>query len=171
MMFELMNALETARNINNGFLRWCVEKYTKFRLKKVFFEKFDINNIDLNIRFIHEFYRFYDCICNDIWVNDKFPYICNINTDREIIRIKYYNFTIRIKFHFDHQDYSMNIIDSDNDYKVISTHSGIGTNEWSNIKEIFLISIYNFCVAYVYGPQSDLYMDNKSYVEYLKDLF
>lgn len=170
-MFELMNALETARNIDNKFLRWCMVKYTKFRLKNIFFKKFDTNNIVLDYNLINEISRFHACVDYDIWMNSNAPNMYYVDIDKSMMGIQYYNFKLIIQFFSNHKDYCVLIRNNKNGNKEITYHPGIRLDEWMPIREIFFISIYNYCVAYTYGQDSDLYINDKSHIGYLEDMF
>lgn len=167
-MFELMRAYETARNEKNKFLRFIYTKYTKYKLKKVFFNKFNILNMEINKELVFEFFQFFRCTYEEVMdnMNEKYPYFCTVDIGRHIMYIQYYDYFINIKVRNDRYD-----IEILNDYsdRGVTIHPNNEYINLSPIREIILISIYNYCVSYIYGLNSDLYMHHTS--TYIHDLF
>lgn len=171
-MFELVRAYETARNEKNKFLRFIYTKYTKYKLKKVFFDKFfnvyGIVNADISKELLFEFFQFFQCTYDEVIdnMNEKYPYISTIDIGRHILYIQYYDYFISVKVR--NERYDIEIV-SDHNHNGITIHPDNKYINLSPIREIILISIYNYCVAYIYGLDSDLCMHHKS--TYIHDLF
>ena len=169
MMFELMKVFEIASNEENKYLRFIYQKYARYKLRHSFFKKFSIKNIHFNDLFLKEFCQFYNCIDSSIVFNEKYPYIGHINIDIELLYIYYYDY--RIKFtHTGRGEYNIEIIDANKMNTIRLFKSETSLNNFF-IKEIILMGIYNICVSYIYGKESDLYIDDKRYIKMLKEYF
>ena len=105
-MFELLQAYETATNEKNKFLRKVYTKYVQHKLKKSFFEKFDIDNIELTDSLIEEFKQFFCCTPSTVKTgNPKVFYISSYGS----FYIDYDIYHIRFSFLEDHCDIEIDI--------------------------------------------------------------
>lgn len=164
-MFELVTAYEIAKSEENPILRKLCIMYTKNKLKNVFFKKFDIHHISITDGFLNELYQLYDCI-GYRFINEEYPYIKRISENRSIF-IKYYEYDILITVL--RNQYNIDI--SKDNTHTITIHPDKKYFDVFFIKEILLMVIYNYCVSYIYGENSDLYIDDDSYRNSLRDLF
>lgn len=177
MMFELVKSYEIAKSENNTILRFVFVNYTKWRLKHIFFKKFNIYDIKFDKNIMYDFFQLYNFIDeNDkdfLKQNFKVPYIISATSEIGMFDIKYYEFEIKIRidsFNLFHiviaNKYENNsILDFYADDYVLNN----GTK--NKIKEIIFMAIYNYCVSYIYGEKSKLYIDDASYITYLKNLY
>lgn len=169
-MFELMRVHEAAKNEKNKFLRYFLLKYSNYRLKKSFFNKFDIKSPDFEINkdFFTEFFQFYNCTSNDVMCKTLYPRILNIDVHRNLIVVNYKYFRIYATIKDDEciigiSKYMIDVAKTtiSIDYKIFK-HNILGT--------IILMAIYNYCVSYIYGLNSDLYMDDE-FTKILCDMY
>lgn len=167
-MFEILKIFETIKNIDNRIVRMIYMKYTKYRLKKIFFNKF-IETMDISNELLYEFFQFFKCTFESMDINDKYPFVCNIDIDRCILYIEYYDFNIQIKILSN--SYDIEIKSRQKEYKATTIHTEIRYLNLTPFREIILMTIYNYCVSYIYGLESNLYCKNDVYIDYLEDLF
>lgn len=167
-MFELFRVYETATNEKNKLLRTMYTKYAKAKLKSIFFKKFNIHNesLEVNRDLLLEFFQLYQCICDKVVINDEYPHVYKIDSKKEILCIRYYNFEITIKMIND--EYNINI-DCKRDYSSetifsLSFHPDTKYLNMTFLREIILMTIYNYCVSYIYGKNSELYIDDRKYI-------
>ena len=176
-MFELLQAYETARHEKNTLFRFIYTRYVRHRLRSSFFIPFknNINGVILNRELIDEFNQFYDCThfnnFNNIdtvitGVNKENPYMNYITESR--CMIIYYDM-YRIVFRF-----AENVCDIDVERpngKTVSVHPENKRFYTGFFAEIIIMAIYNYCVTYIYGKHSDLYINDDRYIEVLKSMF
>ena len=167
-MFEILKIFETIKNIDNPIVRLLYMIYTKYRLKKIFFKKF-ITNTNISNELLYEFFQFFKCTFENIDLNDKYPLVCNVDIDRCILYIEYYNFIIHIKI-ID-KSYDIIVKSRTKGYDTTTIHTEIKYLNLTPFREIILMTIYNYCVSYIYGFESNLYCKNDVYIDYLEDLF
>lgn len=166
-MFEILKIFETIKNIDNAIVKMIYMKYTKYRLKKIFFNKF----IEMNIsnELLYEFFQFFKCTFENIDINDKCPFVRNVDIDRCILYIEYYDFNIQFKI-LDNS-YDIEVKYKYKRHDTVSLHTEIRYLNLTPFREIILMTIYNYCVSYIYGFESNLYCKNDVYIDYLEDLF
>lgn len=167
-MFEILKIFETIKNIDNPIVRMIYMKYTKYRLKKIFFNKF-IETIDLSNELLYEFFQFFKCTFENMDINNKYPFVCNVDIDHCILYIEYYDYNIQIKIHDNSCDIEVKY--RYKRYTTVSLQTDIRHLNLTPFREIILMTIYNYCVSYIYGLESNLYCKNDVYIDYLEDLF
>lgn len=170
-MFELFKAYETAKSEKNKFLRKVYIKYTRYRLKRSFFDKFDLSNIEFNKNLLQEFFQLYNCTKDFVNenINVNYPFISVTNIDNGKFSVNYFSYNIFITLAYD--EYNTDIIGNDYGGRMI-THLVFNdkSTNYAYVKKIILMAIYNYCVSYIYGYKSNLYKDDESYVNKIKDL-
>ena len=174
-MFELVRAYEVAKNEENKLLRYFYLRYTKRKLKRIFFDKFNIETITLNRDLIREFLQVYSSIEQDrvtrihSRVNNTYPHIFSANIQTESIEMRYYGFGIRIQI-IGINDFNVSILFTPTNLSDFTIYPDTRYLNISVFKPIILMAIYNYCVSYIYGYESDLYIDNHQYIDTLYDI-
>ena len=176
-MFELVRAYEIARSEKNKFLRYFYLKYTKKKLKTYFFNKFDIENMTLNKDLLDEFFHVYQLIdlreqgeIDLLQVNREYPHIDLVDPNSQYMNLMYYGFDIVIK-KIDDDDFIVSILRTPKDANTITLHPNTEVLNLMIFRPIILMTIYNYCVAYIYGSNSNLYIDDKRYIQRLYDFY
>lgn len=167
-MFELVKAYELAKNEEDKYLRFIYIKYTKWKLKHCFFKKFDIYNTRLDYSLFLEAIQIYNCISDECDIDEFIYPIINRAKDNKILII-FHQYVIKIIL-LNKTYFQIDIENTDNDTMYSSTINEDGINNHF-FKQIFFMAIYNYCVLYVYGKNSKLYLDNKSYIKNIYDLY
>lgn len=169
-MFELLQAYETAKHEKNTALRFIYKNYVRHKLKSVFFEPFKdrIHCMEFNKDLIEEFTQFYNCTNSNVITgcNKENPYvfcISRLNT----MSIFYDVYVIRFKF----MDTVCNIEVERPNGKTVSIHPENEKFYTSFFAEIIFMAIYNYCVTYIYGKNSRLYINNDLYIEKIKSMY
>ena len=174
-MFELVKACELAKGEKHIFLRFIYTHYTKWALKHAFFEKFDIYTMRVDRKLINEFFQLYDCVNSyamlDQRQNTLYPYISTVFTDKKVINIQYYNFKIKISMSTLIDEFTVAVTDLGYQNSNLSFHVNEELINKSCMREIILMTIYNYCVAYIYGNKSSLYIDDRSFIKTIKDFY
>lgn len=158
-MFELVKAYESARREPNAFLRYFYIIYTKYKLKKIFFDKFS-SSLEVNAHFFEEFKQFYQCTFSSI----LFITSCCERNECAYIFMRHNKFVVRYKGYA----IKLNILDNfysieiDRYNEALSIQQNVEIFNMGWIKEIIIMGIYNYCVAYIYGRKSKLYKDENS---------
>lgn len=166
-MLELVKAYEIAKGEQNKFLRYVYIKYTKYKLKKSFFNKFDFK-LTANEDLLNEFIGMYKCINDHVNINKSYPYVEDINFSNEI-HISYCYFSIYLSYI--HSNFKINIVDHGNNNSNLTIQLDENEFNKSSYKAILIIAIYNYCVSYIYGYKSKLYVHDKSHMYDLKNLY
>ena len=175
-MFELAKAYEIARTEKNKFLRFFYLIYTKRKLKSSFFDKFDIEKMVINKDFLMEFLYIYKSIGftdqDKIYlkINKKYPHVILVDPQLQWIELEYYGFGIDIKIVSD-DNFNISILRTPKTTDSITHHIDTAVLNMSMFKPIILMTIYNYCVSYIYGYNSSLYIDDKQYIDRLYDLY
>ena len=169
-MFELLQAYETAVHEDNIFLRFIYKKYVRHKLKSVFFYPFKerMHYIEFNKDLIEEFTQFFNCTHKDVFTgtNKENPYmfyISSLNT----MSIYYDMYLIRFKFMENNCDIEVERPNG----KTVSIHPENEKFYSSFFSEIILMAIYNYCVSYIYGKNSKLYIKHNYYIEQIRSMY
>ena len=171
-MFELFRVYETAKSEENKLLRKLVIRYTKKELRKSFFNKFYIDKIEIDKNLLVEFMQLYKSIgfTEHIDQNCKYPHIFLVDPLRECIEIRYYGFAINIQIVND-DEYKVDILFTPKNTNSLTTYLRLNVLNLTVFRPIILMAIYNYCVSYIYGFKSDLYIDDAQYIQRLYDLY
>lgn len=163
-MFELFTAYEMAKNEKNSISKFIYIKMLKFSLKKNFFRKYRalvLQHIPVDLNSIDEFIQFHACTSNEIDINTTYTYINNVKDNGTfIVNVPGDNtYTIQI------------ICYEDKSIKIDLTYKGKDINDSYSacydinsdyaikvVSDILLPAMYNYCVSYIYGSKSDLYI-------------
>lgn len=173
-MFELLQAYETAKNEKNKFLRFFYVNHVKHKLKKDFFEKFayNINNFGTDKELIEEFYNFFDCTYDGIHTRmntSKSPYITYASGIFSKIHIRYGN-QYEIKFKIFEDSIDIELIDIQKSI-IVSIHPDNKVFYDSLFSRIIIMAIYNYCVAYIYGKYSKLFINDDRYINQILNMY
>ena len=165
-MFEVLQAYETAIHEKNILLRFIYTNRVKRSLKKTFFKKFkaSIRNMKLEKSFIEEFNQFHECTKI---INNKDFCVYQLSYNKNLY-INYYRY--ELKFKFLERNCDVEIRDKRSNRAVV-LHPEDATFYSSLFSKIILSAVYNYCVLYVYGEQSDLFIDDDKYVESIKSMY
>lgn len=147
MMFEVLTAYEVANNEKNRFLRSIYLKYTRLKLKKIFFKNFNFD-MELNQEFFDEIIQFFNSTETVEYSRHtpNFPTILNAFYFG-ILKIKFYDYEIKITVN-DNSDVVIDVLNT-------KTKEEIGYKRdmkflnMSIFREIILLAIYNYSVAYI----------------------
>lgn len=173
-MFEILRAYELAKNEKNKLFRFFYTKYTKYKFKRIFDKMSDIisteSNIELfvNEELINEFIQFVNCTFDDIDLNKSYPYLRYISK-YNVILCQYGNIHIGLKIINHELYYTIQMLNVPEDDKRVYESS----NGFSNkllLRSTFTI-MYNYCVSYVYGKNSKLYIYSESLNYHLQKLY
>ena len=169
-MFELLQAYETAKNERNHIFRLFYTSYVKHKLKKSFFKPFknSINGMILNESLIEEFYQFFDCTSKNVYTgtNDENPYTFYASSTSGIY-IYYDEYFLKFKFMENNCD--INIEKSTGQSVFIHPENEKFYSGF--FAEIIIMAIYNYCVSYIYGKYSKLYINHNSYLDKINSMY
>ena len=174
-MFELLQAYETATHEKNKVFRFVYTKYVRHKLKTAFFKKFrnSIYNIKLDKNLIEEFRQFYMCTHHNI----RTPKVVYVNSIPFVDMFSVFS-TIHIKYDIYHMKYKF--LDDSCDIKIenryavdveLSVHPENEIFYEGFYAEILIIAIYNYCVAYIYGTKSKLYISDSTYINKIRAIY
>lgn len=171
-MFEVFKVYELAKNEKNKLFRFFCIRYVKRELKHKFFDRYRQYVVEgkmwLRPESLNEFIQFYECT-NDTIVNNEF--VPQITVSDDILDIKDEGYHVTAKCHWsdtnirctlrydvDHVDLAFYM--HDDDFSRTSameyyTHYKLIAND------IIFKAMYNYCVSYVYGENSDLYIKER----------
>lgn len=174
-MFELVQAYELAKNEKSKILKPFVVSYTRYKLRKVFFEKFDYQKIFMTKELLKEFFMIYKAINKDdkVYLSNesvmsRYPHIIYANDTSNTIRFEYHRYVISIVIN----ENGYNIYVSDKNDKEISYHNlDEDTFKLTTFNQLLAMVVYNYCVLYVYGFVSDLYIDNPNYIKVIEAMY
>jgi len=170
VMFELLNAYETAKHEKNEFFRFFYVRYVRHKLKNSFFKPFKevLGNMTLDKKLLEEFRQIFNCVgipgtenCDTLKIKIRFV------GSSGAIYLSYYDYDISYRDKGDHYD----IFIENEQYRQISIHPEVDNFENSIYAAILLMAIYNYCVTYIYGKHSKLYINDDIYVEKLKYMY
>ena len=176
-MFELLQAYETATHEKNKVFRFVYTKYVRHKLKTVFFKKFknSIYSIELDKNLIEEFKQFYSCTYDVAHylipradAPSIRPYVDYI-TGKGTIYVHYDKYRIKYAFLDDSCD-----IEIDTKYgkeSALLVHPENDIFYESFYSEILIIAIYNYCVSYIYGSKSKLFIEDDTYMKNLRVVY
>ena len=172
-MFELLQAYETAKHEKNKVLRFFYTKYVRHKLKTSFFDKLRYNiyhmNLKLDRALIDEFIQFYRCVFDIVKIGEPEyrPYLIEFSQLWNINIACQDNNHIRYRFLDDSCD--IEVID----YKQGSVirHLEYDAFYISIYAEILIIAIYNYCVSYIYGSKSKLFIEDDTYMKNLRVVY
>lgn len=176
-MIELLKAYETANNEKNKFLRKIYIFYVRKRLKKLFFDKYDISRIKINYTYLCEFFQFYNCTKDSVnieSINNRYPKLIDCDTENQKITICYMDYVLKFTV-IQESRYALDIIPPyySNDYdnsNTINLYINDETLKRSFFAEIINMVIYNYCVGYIYGNKGH-YLFNNEYLYNLEKYF
>lgn len=170
-MFEILQVFETAKHEKNKYLRKLYTKYTQYKLKKVFFKKmkYNIKYMELDNNLLREFKQFYLCTRGNVGQYKGNSRIFLVSDDPyNLFMIDYYDYTIHFLFLEEGCDIEINKMISHKSVLIHPEYDEVYSSFW---KEIILSAIYNYCVWYIYGKESNLYINTKSYIDILKSKY
>lgn len=172
-MFELMKAIETAKNEPNRFLRFIYLKYVRYTLKHTFFKKFDVNTIKIDKNFLSMFKQFRDCHISrdEVYGTSHDPFVNEMHNVNSNTFIVVYHMGYLIVLYPAMDEYEIQIVYYNDTSKCNDICRFSTPNPPLFLKEIIITAIYNYCVEYVYGSKSDLFKTDLSYEDKLKELF
>lgn len=175
-MFELLQAYETATHEKNKVFRFVYTKYVRHKLKTAFFKKFrnSIYSIKLDKNLIEEFRQFYNCAYSDVeslganfsWTTT--PYIDFI-TQIGTVHVYYEKYRIKYKFLDDSCDIEIEEKHGLEDSLLVHPENDIFYESF--YAEILIIAIYNYCVSYIYGSKSKLFIEDDTYMKNLRVVY
>lgn len=171
-MFELLQTYETANHEKNDILRFIYIKYIRHKLKSSFFGPFkkSIKSMRLNKELLDEFFQFYQCTqINTVFRYDNTELRPTINFVSEYgsINIFYYDYRIKFNIFNDH----CNITVEPYFDMPITIHPEISSFYSGFFAEIIIMAIYNYCVRYIYGNKSKLYVNDMSYIYMINNFY
>ena len=163
-IMEIMDALKDTKGIKYKILKTRINA----SLKRNFFDKFSIPNINLDYGLIrevlcmHESDRFDKNSFNQFIKLDKldFPIVTSVEFSFRLkLEIQFYEYVLTI-CPAANENGRWNIIISNDDpetgkeisFSMFPKTDYVNTD--SKLKSIILMSIYNYCVVYVYGKDS-----------------
>lgn len=169
-MFELFRVYELAKNETNKLFRFFCIKYVKHELKHKFFDRYkksiEEERIKLNPDLLNEFIQFYNCLDKQYYVkrNREVTYVTGVIRNNKGLEVNNKEYSIRV------------MITSDNDIEVVLSADkylsgditfildGLSDDRYESVyskitNEVVLRAMYNYCVSYVYGKDSKLYME------------
>jgi hypothetical protein len=174
-MFELLNAYEPAKNEKNKVLRYFYLKYVRYKLKKSFFIPFramiknstsDDKLLDNNL--LLEFAHFFNCVEQYVSIEDlKSSHINIYFATWSHFRVNYYGYNIEYTDRY--PTYNIDVVNIHG--KHITLHPEHKIFESSIWASIIIMAIYNYCVTYVYGKDSDLFINNDYYSEVINSMY
>ena len=165
-MFEILRAFETAKNEKNKFLRSFLIRYTRHKLKSSFFERFNVEDIPLTRELLSEFVQF--CECTGIASSDSEPFPYYTDIEKVTIHLSYNIYLLSIKVKSNEYEIEVTATLKNASVTMSMDEEKLNLNF---LKEIFLMAIYNYCVAYIYGKKSSLYKWEPKYIKPLDELF
>lgn len=157
-MFELLRTCELAKSEKNRFVRFLCIKYVKRELKYKFFDRYKgliLNKrISLNVDLFTEFKQFYECTSSETKVRTTFPYICEV--DSGLLKAQCYDKFIMMRANTNHS--IIGDIITPECSESFSIHDDYVNHYKFNVSFMVLRAMYNYCVSYVYGEDSNLYI-------------
>lgn len=188
MLIELVGVMKEIKYLKDNKIRYYVaKKYVQHRLKKDFFDKFHLG--------IHIMYSMIqELLVLDSDFDHNKQYISGMMNEIPMVKrvlplisygsiefaFKYYNYDLTVcasgkegeRWHI-----HISTHDSDENYITISLHPTLKRLNLDNtLRPIILMSIYNYCVVYVYGEKcldkyNKLLMKDKIYLLKIRDIF
>lgn len=170
-MFELLQLYETAKHEKNKVLRFFYLNHVRRSLKNKYFNKFKFNilsnMISLDENLLAEFAQFYGCM-NYIKRGGD-PYMISISESADLIYVRYQQYLLKYKLLENTCDIDIGNSDLN---KSILIHPADKETFYSGLfAVIILMAIYNYCVAYIYGENSKLYINHKSWAGKIESMF
>lgn len=188
MLIELVGVMKEIKYLKDSKIRYyAAKKYIQYRLKRDFFDKFHLGIyilysmiqelLVLDSDFDHNKQYISDMINEIPMVKRVLPLMSYGSIE---FAFKYYNYDLAVcasskegeRWHIHISTY-----DSDENYITISLHPTLKRLNLDNtLRPIILMSIYNYCVVYVYGEEcldkyNKLLMKDKIYLLKIRDMF
>lgn len=167
-MFEILQAFETARHEKNKLLRFFLMRHVRRKLKTSFFEKFNksikYRELKPSKELLEEFNQFFNCTdwfgrVSMRYAIEPQPFMMDVKNNN--IYISYHHY--RIKYSFLEDTCNIDIHNYDTGKSVL-IHPDIDDVFYGYFGVIILIAIYNYCVTYIYGGDSKLYIYDHHYL-------
>lgn len=161
MMFELLMAYETAKSEKNKFVRWFLLKYTRHKLKHMFFDNYDIiKNMQIDNGLFNEIIQFFNTTKHEVSYNNYTPRIIEASMKTSTLYIDFMGYKVDIQIIDKYCD--IRVKDNTRD---ILYHRDLQFLNLSLFREIIILTIYNYCVLYILGPKSNYLRDYKEWKE------
>lgn len=189
MLVELVGVMKEINYLKNNKIKYYIaRKYIQHRLKKDFFDKFNLN-IPISYNMIQEL------LIIDSDYDYEAQYAIDIKNEVPIIdyhmvglisygaiefHFKYYGYNITVRA-YGKENHRWNIImytvNEEGEDLTISIHPTVGRLNLDNtLRQIILMSIYNYCVVYVYKEAAakkyrNLMIEDKTFILKIRDIF